>query len=70
MHNIAGKRFRTALLGLPLAAPALAAEPPGSIRHFRSDTVVEADGQAVQTAQIEIAVNNDAAARRAIAYGS
>lgn len=50
-----------AVLGSPLFA--LASEPPGSIRHFRSDTMVEADGQAVQMAHYEIAVNNDAAAR-------
>ena len=47
---------------LPVAA--YAAEPPGSVRRLRSDTVVEADGRAVQTLHIEIAVNNDAAARR------
>ena len=51
-----------AAASLPLVA--LAAEPPGSVRRLRSDTVVEADGRAVQTLHIEIAVNNDAAARR------
>ena len=34
------------------------------MRRFRSDMVVEADGSAVQTSYLEIAVNNDAAARR------
>ena len=52
-------------VGLALSAslPVLAADGAGSIRRFRSDTVVEADGRAVQTSLVEIAVNNDAAAR-------
>ncbi len=53
-----------ALTGLPLAAPAFAADDPSRILHFQSDIAVEADGRAVQTAHIEIAVSNDAAARQ------
>jgi len=52
---------------LPLAA--FAVEPPSSIRRFRSDTVVEPDGRAVQTWHMEIAVNNDAVARREAQQG-
>lgn len=51
-------------LGLPLTTAAFATEPPGSIRLLRSEMVVEADGRAVQTVHVEIAVNNDAAARQ------
>jgi transglutaminase-like putative cysteine protease len=37
---------------------------PTSIRLFRSDTVVEADGRATETVRLEVAVRNDAAAQR------
>ena len=50
--------------GLVTSTNLWAAEPPASIRRFRSETVVEADGTAKQTTHIEIAVSNDAAARR------
>ena len=49
---------------LALAGPAIAAEPPASVRQFRLDTVVQQDGTAVQTFHIETAVSNDDAARR------
>ncbi len=58
-----GKTACIALLGLSLAIPALAAEPPISMRRLRTETTVELDGRAVQTIMIEIAVSNDAAAR-------
>lgn len=45
------------------------AADPGSIRAFRSDVVLQADGRAVQTVHIEIAVNSDAAARREAQQG-
>lgn len=62
--NIIGDAgLRAILLALLLPAPAIAADGAGSIRRFRSDTVVEPDGRAVQTTLVEIAVNNDAAAR-------
>ena len=46
------------------ADAAYAAEPPASILHLRSDTVVASDGTAVQSLHLETKVNNDAAARR------
>ena len=51
-------------LTLALVGPAVAAEPPASLRQFRLDTVVQEDGTAVQTLHVETAVNNDDAARR------
>ena len=48
-------------LFLPLAAPA---EPPASVRSAISNIVVEEDGTAVQTMEVKLALNNDAAARR------
>ncbi len=63
MRGSVGNRLLLVFLGTQLAAPAIAADPPGSIRRFGSDTVVEADGRAVQITRVEIAVNNDAAAR-------
>lgn len=55
--------FAQGLVALFGVASAAHAADAGSIRTFRSDTVVEADGRAVQTVHFEIAVNNDAAAR-------
>ncbi len=46
-----------------LAIGAARAEPAASIRLLRATTVVEADGRAVQTIEMQIAVANDAAAR-------
>ncbi|MDO9712418.1 DUF3857 and transglutaminase domain-containing protein [Paracraurococcus lichenis] len=53
-----------ALLCAALAGQTRAAEPAASIRLFRSDILVEADGRAVQTTRTEIAAGNDAAAQR------
>ncbi len=63
MRGSVGSKLLLVFLGTQLVAPAIAADPPASIRVFRSDTVVEPDGRTVQTSRIEIAVSNDAAAR-------
>lgn len=52
------------LICTPFALPVDAAEPSISIRRFRSSTIIEGNGQAVQTTHVEIAVNNDAAAHQ------
>ncbi|HEY0206264.1 MAG TPA: DUF3857 domain-containing protein [Acetobacteraceae bacterium] len=62
MRGNVGRKLLLALLGL-FAAPADAAESAVSVRLLRSGTVVEPTGTAVQTSHVEIAVNNDAAAR-------
>ena len=62
MYSSSKLKVLAILLGL-LAAPALAAEPAVSVRLLRSDTVVEPNGTAIQTSHVEVAVNNDAAAR-------
>lgn len=64
MHLSMRTELLAIFLGSLIATPAIAAEPAVSIRLFRSDTVVEPDGQTVQTSHVDIAVNNDAAARQ------
>jgi hypothetical protein len=51
------------VLGLLYMPVAIAAEPPASVHLYNSHTQLEADGRAVQTLRIDIAVRNDAAAR-------
>jgi transglutaminase-like putative cysteine protease len=56
----------SAIFGLAVSWPlsVAAAAPPESFRYLLSDWVLEADGRAVQTVVLRIAVNNDAIAQR------
>ncbi len=57
----------SAICGLAILwplSPATAATPPEIVRYAHSDWVIEADGRAVQTFTLRIAVNNDAVAQR------
>lgn len=64
MHRLMRRHLPLAMAAVTVAPSALANDNPTSVRLYRSATVVDADGRMVQISKFEIAVANDAAARR------